>query len=331
MTKQTAVVDLDAHKYAIAFAAEKRSVEVTHKTTKEVWSVANRSEWYGRGKTKDAGILAQINALRDSPYSWDEFEYVDIQKPEPLANILHTAKVNVERVVKASGASKADYFIGKGESFRVGRSTLLKYKGAREASIKPIMLGEVSEYLIKRFSAEVITDIEVDDKITMECWLKPDKFVILEDKDGYGSGVKIYNFNKPEEGIINTNCFGKLWRDSKGKVRGVGRMFKLWQVCSNDTIDHYKANCFSDVKWGDVSAYEALVNSQNDIELMTNALQVFQKLYPEPKVVTGWRGDEIEIDALYVFQEMMDMAHMHRWEDDWVNVREVLDKMRIKY
>lgn len=327
----TAVVDLDAFKYAIAFAAEKRSIQITHKSTKEVWTAKNRTEWYGRGKAKDGGELAKINFTRDSPYSWDEFEYVDIQTPEPIANILHTAKVNVERVVGASGADKAHYFIGKGESFRVGLSTLLKYKGVRDGAVKPLMLDEVVEYLTKKFKAEVISSLEVDDKVTMECWQKPDKFVILEDKDGYGSGVKVYNFNRPSEGIIQTNCFGKLWRDDKGKVRGYGRMFKLWQVCSSDNVDHYKANCFSDVSWGDVSAFNILVDAQNDKELFQKSLGVFNLLYPEPKTVTGWRGDPIEIDALYVFQEMMDMAHMLRWEGDRVVVKDVLDKLGVKW
>lgn len=326
-----AVVDLDAFKYSVAFAGEKRKVEVVHKSTGKTYEVKNRTEWYGRGKAKDKGWLGEINSTRDSPFTWDEFDYIDIQVPEPIANILHSAKRNVETVVKASQASKAHYFIGKGESFRVKESTLLKYKESRSESIKPLMLDEVVEYMTKKFKAEVVEYLEVDDKITIECWQKPDKFVIVEDKDAYGSGVNVFNFNKPNEGVIHTNCYGKLWRTDKGDVRGVGRMFKLWQATFGDPVDHYKANCFSDVSWGEVSAYEALVGSKNDKELFQNAINSFKLMYPEPKIVTGWRGDEIEIDAVYVFNEMLNMCHMHRWENDFLDAREIMDKLGVNY
>lgn len=326
----TAVVDLDAFKYAVAFAGEKRKVIITHKTNGESFECATRTEWYGRGKAKDKGKLAEINAKRESPYTWDEFTYEDVRTVEPIENILHTAKQNVQRVVKASGAKTAQYFIGKGESFRVELSTLIKYKD-RDDLVKPVMLDDVVEYMTKKFKAEVIEGYEVDDVITMETWKKPNKFVIIEDKDAYGSGVKVYNFNKPEEGIIDTNCFGELWIDEKSNVRGFGRMFKLWQVCHGDSVDNYKSNCFSDLEWGAKSAYHALVDCKDDKELFEQSLKVFQTLYPEPKVVKGWKGNEFEIDALYVMQEMMDMAHMHRWQNDFVNVKEVMDKLGVKY
>ncbi|MNR21142.1 hypothetical protein D3C85_1380260 [compost metagenome] len=53
------------------------------------------------------------------------------------------------------------------------------------------------------------------------------------------------------------------------------------------------------------------------------------KLYPEPKKVVGWRGNEIEISWEYVMNEMWDMARMHRFENDFVVGTEVLKKMEI--
>jgi len=106
-------------------------------------------------------------------------------------------------------------------------------------------------------------------------------------------------------------------------------MFKLFQVCSSDTSDNYAANCVSDLKWGDKSAYKALKDCRDDKELFQAAVDIFKKLYPEPKVVTGWRGNEIDINWLYVMQECFHMAHMHRWPSDFVEVKEVLSKMGI--
>jgi hypothetical protein len=151
------------------------------------------------------------------------------------------------------------------------------------------------------------------------------------DKDYYGSGSKFFNMNKPEKGIVDTNCFGELTLNEKKEVEGYGRIFKMYQICSSDQSDNYAANCVSDMKWGSKSAYKALVDCKTDKELFEAAVGVFQTLYPSPRVVLGWRGDDIEADWLYVFQECFDMAHLHRKENDWVNVLDVLKKLEINY
>src|SRR5690606_40936191 len=63
------------------------------------------------------------------------------------------------------------------------------------------------------------------------------------------------------------------------------RMFKMWQCCGLDDSDNYRANCMSDIKWGEISAYKALVDCKNDKELFEAAIGVFKHLYPETKVV----------------------------------------------
>lgn len=329
MTKLTGHFDLDCVKYAAASAGEKRSVCVTHKTTGRTLVVPTRTEWYGHWKTKTGGQLAEINKTRDSPFAWDEFEYEDIQEPEPIENILHTSKLMVEKGVAASKADGVEYYLGVGDSFRVELSTLLKYKGQRLNMLRPVLLDEVTEYLSKKFKAQMISDYEVDDQVVMNSYRNKGHFVIGIDKDFLGSGSSFFNLNTPEKGIQKTDCFGSLHIDSKGYVKGVGRMFKLFQVCSSDTSDNYAANCVSDLKWGDKSAYKALKDCKDDKELFQAAIDIFKKLYPEPKVVMGWRGNEIDINWLYVMQECFHMAHMHRWHGDFVEVKEVLSKMGI--
>ena len=58
-------------------------------------------------------------------------------------------------------------------------------------------------------------------------------------------------------------------------------------------------------------------------------LEHFKYLYPSPKVITNWKGDTFEIDYLYVMQEMFNMAHLHRWEDDFVNVEDVVKNLGV--
>lgn len=137
---------------------------------------------------------------------------------------------------------------------------------------------------------------------------------------------------RPDEGIVNGNQFGKLWLNDKGDVRGIGRMFLLWQTLNGDTSDCYKANCFSDMKWGDKAAYNHLVGATNDKEAFERLVSGFKLLYPEPKKVVGWRGDEIEIDYLYVAQECFTMARMLRRKDEGeIMLKDVFDRLGVDY
>jgi hypothetical protein len=87
----------------------------------------------------------------------------------------------------------------------------------------------------------------------------------------------------------------------------------------------------SDTKWGEMSAYKALVDCKNDKELFEAAVAVFKNLYPQEKIVKGWRGNDISINWLYVMQECLDMCHMLRWEGDRLVVTDILDKLGVKY
>lgn len=324
------VLDLDLYKYHAAAAGETRSVLVTHKASGREKEYQTRTEFYGDWRKKDGGALAVINKGRTSPFEWEEFEYTDIQRPEPIENILHTAKTMVEKDLKASGASSYKAFLGKGESFRVELSTLLKYKD-REHLLKPLALDEVTDYLERKFNAEIITGIENDDAVVIECYGSKNKFAIIEDKDFWGSPIKVWDRNQQERGIVDCNKFGKLFLDDKNKVRGEGRLFFYYQMCSEDLTDNYKANCFSDVRWGAKSAYKALVDCKDDVEAWNKMKEVFLLLYPEPKTVLGWRNDPIEITWDYVLNEMFMMARMLKKRDENINAYDVMDKLGVKY
>lgn len=327
----TAIVDADYIKYSAAGVGETRSIVAIHKQSGREHPFANRTEFWGRGKNKNGGWLAELNKNRTSPFLPEEFEIIDVQTPEPIENVLHTAKMMFEANLKALDTTKYIGYLGKGDSFRVERSTLLKYKGQRAALLKPLYLEDVTQYLHNKFKLEFIEGIEVDDKCVIDCYKKPDHILCGLDKDYLGCPILLYNPNHPELGVQNCNQFGKLWRNEKGDVKGIGRMFLYYQMCSSDTSDNYAANCMSDLKWGDVSAYNALVNSSNDKEALSNVVNVFKTLYPEPKAVQGWRGDNIEIDWLYVATEMFDLARMLKVPNEVVVFKDVLDKLGVEY
>ena len=60
-------------------------------------------------------------------------------------------------------------------------------------------------------------------------------------------------------------------------------------------------------------------------------INVFKQLYPEPKEIVSWQGNNITIDARYVFNEMVNMARMLRFKDEVLTGDDILSKMNIKW
>jgi hypothetical protein len=334
MTEFThAVIDLDPCKYAVSSVSEKRTIKVVHRVSGDEYDCKTRTEWYGHYKKKAGGKLAEINkALSDDCKQLPEdFDIIDIVTPEPLSFALHTAKAFTDDILKASGCKTYSALIGSGDSWRVEASTLLKYKANRAQTQKPYHYDAVTNYLIQKYQAEVVTDLEVDDRLVIDTWGKPGTFSVAREKDIYSYAMHFFDYSSPGKGIQNGNQFGELYLNDKGEVKGIGRKHWMWQVCSSDTSDNYKANCFSDTDWGDKGAYNALLSASNDKELFQAGVDVFKMLYPEPKTVVGWRGDNILITWDYVMQEMMTMAWMLRHENDTVPLLKTLDKLGVKY
>jgi hypothetical protein len=330
-SKLTAIIDLDYVKYSAASVGEKRSIIVTHKASGREKEFDTRTSFYGRDKAKSGGWLGELNTKRDSPFSVDEFSIVDVQTPEPVEHVLQIAKTQVENDLKKLGTTKYKAFLGKGESFRVELSTLLKYKANRKDMLRPLHMDAVTEYLAKKFKAETVEYLEADDHCVIEAYNNRDAVIQGLDKDYYGQNCKFFNVNRPEEGVIDCNEFGRLWLDDKGDVRGAGLMHLYWQVASNDTSDNYAANCFSEIKWAGKSAYKSLVDCKTDTEAWNKLKEVFQHLYPEQKTVLGWRNDPIDITWDYVLNECFMMANMVKIAGEQINAYDMMDEFGVAY
>lgn len=329
---KTAVIDMDLYKYHASAAGETRSVLITHKTNGFSIELPTRTDWYGHHLKKEGGKLSEINSSRTSPFQWNEFDYQDIQRAEPIQNVLHTAKVMVEKDLKASGADNYIALLGEGESFRTGLSTIWKYKD-RSGALKPLLIDEVTEYLKNKFKATVVSHIENDDAVVIECYKRADRFALIEDKDFWGCPINVWDRNQQHRGVVNCNKFGKLFLDSKGKVRGEGRIFFYWQVAASDKSDGYAANSACDQRWGDKGAYSALVGCKTDKEALECLVSIYKNLYPVKKVITGWRGEPMEVDWLYVASENWHMARMLRTEDELyskIELATVLNNMGVR-
>lgn len=339
------VYDYDPILYECGFIGETRHVKVVHRQSGDEYEFPNRTAFYGHWKKKAGGWLAEYNDGRTTPRTADEFDYVDVQVPEPIENCLHTMKRIIQGLNEVTGANQGYYgYSGKGDSFRVERSTVIKYKGNRATMLRPVHLDDLKDYLIKHHACKLVQDIEADDACSIDLygayhkWKKSksdsDKLILAYvDKDYLQCAGHIYNTNK-QDGIDTHDGFGWLELENQGSkqiVKGRGRMWLYQQVLDGDAADNYCANSASSMKWGQMSAYNLLKDCKNDKESFEALVKGYKTLYPQPKTITGWRGDQIEIDWLYMLQENFTLAKMLRWLGDSTEVKKVLDNLEIDY
>lgn len=303
---------------------------VTHKQSGNQKEFKNRTEFYGHHAKKTGGWLAEQNAGKETPWLVEDFSVEDKQEALPVEYALNAVKTHIDSVLSKLNAKKYYGYIGKGDSWRVEASTILKYKGMRSDALRPIHLEAIEDYLKKFHAAEEIRHFEADDKVVMDCTDNPELVLIGVDKDYRGCTLTLFNPDKMGE-PEKLGGFGKLYIGSDKQVRGEGRIFTYHQILSGDSSDGYFANSASEKKWGDKSSFAVLNKCSNDKQALQGLVDAYKILYPEPKKIVGWRGDEIEIDWKYVMQENFTMAHMLRNETDFICLDKILQKLNITH
>jgi hypothetical protein len=264
------------------------------------------------------------------PFVLEDFDFVDKQTPEPLEFALSSVKNHIKNVVEALDADSYYGYIGKGDSWRVDASTIVKYKGSRAKMLKPLHLEEIEKYLITSHSGKIVRHLETDDQVVIDCTKDPSKILVGIEKDYMGCDINYYIHGEMVE-PMKISGFGNLYLNDKGAVKGHGYIWWLHQVCSGDDSDEYWANsACPEKRWGEKSSYKALKDCKNEREAWEAAIKVYKKLYPEPRVIKGWRGDEFEVDAKYVLNENCIMSRMMTSEDYKFNLDEELDKWGLK-
>lgn len=330
------VFDYDNIIYKVGFVTEDRWIDVLHRETGRTKRFKNKTEFYGRKKNVIEGWLGELNAERaldnKRPFTREEFDITPVRTPGELSHVLATAKAMINNIVRDLNADEYCGFVGKGESFRLERSTLMKYKGDRDPSERPILKDEITEYILKNHNADAVTKLEADDWCIIE-GMKPGRVVVAIDKDTYGFPVQVYNPDKPEMGIVKCDNFGELrvveggsGKNKTKDVKGHGRKWFYFQVAYGDDVDCYRSNAASDKEFGVMSAFDMLNPATNDVEALRALVKIYKHLYPEPVEFKSWRGDDIVVDWRYALSEIWDMARMWRSEDDDVPAEKVFRK-----
>lgn len=321
------VFDYDWVVFKAACAVENRFVKVLNKKSNEEFIFKNRTEVYGDWRKKAGGWLATQEGL-----TLDDLEITDDRELEDVSHAIQIAKTIVQGVCEKLGVEDYYGYVSGEGNFRKDICTLLPYKGTRENMITPAYRKEVTDYLIKHHNAILVNGKEPDDAVTTDMFTalrnKESIVAAINEKDYYGCDGNWWHYDLDK--LVKVRGFGYLERNEKGDVKGQGRLWKYFQVSFSDTSDNYAANCFSNKKNGQVAVFNRLKDCKNDNEAFLAMKEHFQYLYPEPKVITNWRGDTFEIDWFYVLQECFNMAHLQRWEDDRVDLKSVYASLGVE-
>ena len=213
-----AIWDLDFVKYTVASKGEKRSIKAYHPISGDEFSCATRTELWGHYLKKNKGLLAEFNLKNGTEYRAEDLVVIDIQEPEPFSLVSNAVDGMFRKIMYQLKTKNYSAYIGEGKSFRVERSTIWEYKSNRKDTLKPLHLEEVSNHLIKKYSPEVVTYYEADDRVVMDAYRNKDKCVIGVDKDYFGCDVLFFNANQVDKGIQDCSGLGSLSLNTQGAV-----------------------------------------------------------------------------------------------------------------
>lgn len=338
----TLLYDFDPVLFAAACIGEKRTIQVVHRASGDEYEFDTRTSFYGHWKAKAGGYLAEYNKGKESPRLPEEFDITDVQTPEPLEHCIHTMNSMIRGYNERLGSNTYYGYSGKGQVFRHDLATILEYKGNRKNLLRPVHLTAMKDYLVQKHDCRIVELIECDDACSSDSyaayqkWKKSksdaDKLIlVMAEKDYLQCAGHIYNTSNGGD-VCSHEGFGWLELNEKGSVKGRGRMWHYHQCLSNDVSDNYAANSASDMKWAEKSSFKLLGDCKNDREAFEALVKGYKTLYPSQKTIKGWRGDDIEIDWLYVLTENFNLSKMLRTRDEKPTVvKDVLDKLNINY
>lgn len=336
------VLDADSIAYKAAAANEVKSIKSKHITTGVIEEWKNRTEFKTYLATTDHTI--------------DMYEITDHAEPKHLSYAKSTVNGMITTAQNAMRANTLEIYISGKDNFRdfillpqayVQQNATLstiggRYKSNRDGTARPVLLGELRQWMIDELGAIVVDGMEVDDMSSIRAYTgAKDGIKIVqysEDKDAEQCHGWLMNGAKDKEPRFVAGL-GTLYQDEKGKVRGHGRMFLYYQMLNGDRVDGYRPVDILDintqksggkkVQFGEVSAYNVLKICKSDRECWQAIYDTYKAWYPEPARYTAYNEISYTKDAVEIMQLYTDCAFMRRWDNDRIDCKGVLTKYGI--
>lgn len=322
------VIDGDEIAYKCAAENEERGVKVTN--------TSNEASANFKNKTEFKKLVHSLEVPDDL------FTIEDTQVGGSKINAQGTLKRMITNLCKAVDAGAYEIYIGGKDNFRDSLPLPRKYKGDREGTVRPILLKDMKDYLVRFHKAVEIEGREADDQLTTRMYdgYKSNKKIVAatQDKDAKQTSGWLYDPNSKKIQFIDG--FGELEivELSKKTVKGAGRKFLYFQMVFGDSADCYDPRDLAKTvtgkkpSFGEITAYNLMKDLNTDKECLEAVTGLYKGWFGEDKFsYTDWKETEHTITWVDALQLYTDCAFMQRWEGDRLDIRKLLDKLGIDY
>ena len=212
----------------------------------------------------DGDILAyKVAAACEGAVDWgDDFWTLHADALEGKTQV----NIWIEDLKENLNATKTRVFLTGSSNYRA--AFFPEYKANRRGTRKPMILGALRKHLLSMWDAELEEGLEADDLIGMAA-TNPESngaIVVSIDKDFKGGPCKLYNPDRPEEGV----------RDI---TKDEADAYHFYQTLVGDSSDNYKG-CPA---YGPKKAEALLLKCSNRRETWEKILQVFDRAWLSSK------------------------------------------------
>lgn len=216
---------------------------------------------YRCGFAADSQVMKELRE-KNPGFTQEELDYM-LEQSDYTALALHNVRTVFDKILDRFNPEYKAYVDGPG-NFRDKIATLRPYKGTRPER-KPKYFKEIKEYLIERWNAIEVRDIETDDAIGQEQFDNSDKYTVIVSTDKDMDTIPGWHFNWVHD---------KLYYQSLNEAN----LFLMWQMVVGDNAD----NVPGINRIGEVKATRLIEDCGRDFDKVREAVRsLYQKQYGE--------------------------------------------------
>jgi hypothetical protein len=127
----------------------------------------------------------------------DDYVRETFKEIEPVENVLYSIKHTIASICAAIKADEYHIYLSKGECFRHKQATIIKYKGNRDDTPRPVHYAAARKYIQDYHPHTICTRLEADDALAV--YQNKDTVICSIDKDLLQIPGKHYNWVRNEK------------------------------------------------------------------------------------------------------------------------------------
>lgn len=339
-TFDTVIIDGDWLLYRISCSGENTYIEVKESPNSTPIRYKN--------------ITTLRSTLPKSEHSQVYTDYIIEEKKELKSldakpKAIMSLKAKIAKIKRETGAKKCILAIGGDNNFRDEIPLPVPYKGQRRGKSKPLLFHYLKDHILKYENVVVAHGQEADDLLSINQYSHCQSGLCVSstlDKDNRSIPGYLHN---PETGeVVYISGLGScqlIDKSSKKQLFGYGRCWEYIQWIVGDPVDYYhpqdllSKDCISNhrsnltkvkTKLNHTFVYNKVKTFTTDKEWLQLIHDIYYDWYKDIKWYLTHDNKRItNIDYIDILQCYVDCAHMRRWENDRVDIRQVFKKQGI--